>query len=68
MHRLGFTESSPESHMAASALMISMISKLFAVWDHQPARGHAGTAEVITHARDHGLPVRIIWPVGETRE
>jgi hypothetical protein len=28
--------------MAASELMIFMISELPAVWDHQPARGYAG--------------------------
>lgn len=68
VHRLKFTESTPESHMAASTLMISMISELFAVWDQQPARGHAGTADVVTHAREHGLPVHIIWPDGATRD
>ncbi|MGH3692400.1 MAG: hypothetical protein ACRDRX_00065 [Pseudonocardiaceae bacterium] len=68
VHRLEFTESNPESHMAASALMISMISELIAVWAHQPARGHAGTADVITHARQHQRPIRIIWPEGATRD
>jgi hypothetical protein len=34
VHRLKFTESTPPSHMAASKLMISMVSELFAVWDH----------------------------------
>jgi hypothetical protein len=27
--------------MAASKLMISMVSELLAVWDQQPARGYA---------------------------
>ncbi|MGH3897223.1 MAG: hypothetical protein ACRDTA_03035 [Pseudonocardiaceae bacterium] len=68
VHRLEFTESTADSHMAASKLMISMISELFAVWDQQPARGHGGTADVVTHARERGLPVRIIWPDGATRD
>ncbi|MGQ0718690.1 MAG: hypothetical protein ACT4NP_15545 [Pseudonocardiales bacterium] len=68
VHRLGFTESTSESHMAASELMISMISELFAVWDQQPARGYGGTADVVAHAHDRGLPVRIIWPDGATRD
>lgn len=68
VHHLEFTESNPEAHMAASTLMISMINELFAVWDHQPARGHAGTADIITHARHHQLPIRIIWPHGATRD
>jgi hypothetical protein len=54
--------------MAASKLMISMVSELFAVWDQQPARGYAGTTDVIAHARERGRPVRIIWPDGATRD
>lgn len=68
VHRLDFTESTSQSHMAASELMISMISELFAVWDRQPARGHGGTADVVAHARDQERPVRIIWPAGATRD
>lgn len=68
VHRLGFTESTSESHMAASGLMISMINELFAVWDQQPARGYGGTADVVAHAQEHGRPVRIIWPPGATRD
>ena len=68
VHRLDFTESTPESHMAASKLMISMISELFAVWDHQPARGYGGTADVVAHAHEQGRSVRIIWPAGASRD
>lgn len=68
LHRLDFTESTSESHMAASALMISLISELFAVWDQQPARGYGGTADVVAHARERGRPVRIVWPDGATRD
>ncbi|MGH3934291.1 MAG: hypothetical protein ACRDS1_04825 [Pseudonocardiaceae bacterium] len=68
VHRLEFTESTSQAHMAASELMISMISELFAVWDQQPARGHGGTADVVAHARDHGRSIRIIWPEGATRD
>ncbi|MGH3966313.1 MAG: hypothetical protein ACRDRY_24225 [Pseudonocardiaceae bacterium] len=68
VHRLDFTESTSESHMAASELMISMISSLFAVWDQQPARGYGGTADVVALARDKERPVRIIWPDGATRD
>ncbi|MGQ0778835.1 MAG: hypothetical protein ACT4NY_31240 [Pseudonocardiales bacterium] len=68
VHRLDFTESTAESHMAASELMISMVSELLAVWDQQPARGYGGTADIVAHARDRGLTVRIIWPDGATRD
>lgn len=56
VHRLNFTESTSESHMAASELMISMISELFAVWDQQPARGYGGTADVVAQAPNKGGP------------
>lgn len=68
VHRLQFTESTSESHMAASELMISMVGELFAVWDQQPARGYGGTAEIVAHAHEQGRPVRIIWPDGATRD
>lgn len=68
VHPLDFTESTPESHMAASELMIAMVSELFAVWDGQPARSYGGTADVVTRARDRGAPVRVIWPDGATRD
>lgn len=68
VHRLDFTESTSEAHMAASELMISMINELLAVWDQQPARAYGGTADVVAHARDQGRPVRIIWPHGVSRD
>lgn len=68
VHRLDFTESTPESHLAASELMLSMVGELLAVWDGQPARGYGGTADVVTRARDRGHPVRVIWPDGATRD
>jgi hypothetical protein len=68
LHRLGFTESTSEAHMAASELMVSMVSELVAVWDQQPPRGHGGTADVVAHARDRGRPVRVIWPDGAARD
>lgn len=68
VHRLDFTESTSESHMAASELMVSMVGELLAVWDQQPARSYGGTADVVAHARDRGLTVRVIWPEGATRD
>jgi hypothetical protein len=68
VHRLNFTESTSEAHMAASELMISMIGELLAVWDQQPARAYGGTADVVAHARNQGRPVRIIWPPGASRD
>jgi hypothetical protein len=68
LHRLPFTESTPEAHMAASKLMINEADQLYAVWDGQPARGYGGTADVVAYARERGVPVQVIWPAGAARD
>ena len=67
VHRLDYVDSSSESHMAASILMLSLISELVAVWDGQPSRAYGGTADVVDEARKRDIPVRIVWPEGATR-
>jgi len=67
VHRLPFAESTPESHMAASELMLGDADELYAVWDGKPARSYGGTADVVAYAREHGTPVRVIWPDGARR-
>jgi hypothetical protein len=68
VRRLPFTESSSESHMAASTLMIDTADELYAVWDGQPARAYGGTADVVAYARQRGIPVHVIWPPGAQRD
>jgi hypothetical protein len=68
VHRLPFTESTPEAHMAASKLMISEADELYAVWDGKPARGYGGTADVVAYARERSMPVLVIWPEGAQRD
>jgi hypothetical protein len=68
VYRLPFTESSPEALMAASEFMLDRADLLWAVWDGKPARGYGGTADVVTYARDNGLPVTVIWPDGAHRD
>lgn len=67
VHRLEFTESDPEAHMAASRHLLRHADLLYAVWDGRPARGWGGTADVVREARELGLPVEVIWPDGATR-
>src|SRR5580700_11532486 len=64
VHRLPFTQSTSEAHMAASELMLRHAGQLWAVWDGEPARGYGGTADVVAAAHDSHLPVQIIWPHG----
>jgi len=68
VHRLPFAESTSESHMAASKLMIDEADELYAVWDGKPARGYGGTADVVAYARDHDTTVQVIWPAGAERD
>ena len=68
VRRLPFTESTSESHMEASKVMIDQADELYAVWDGQPARAYGGTADVVTYARERGMPVRVIWPNGAQRD
>lgn len=67
VHRMPFTESTAESHMEASKAMADQADELYAVWDGQPARAYGGTADVVAYAREHGTPVRVIWPRGAVR-
>ena len=64
VHNLDYVESTSESYMAASMLMLSLIAELVAVWDGLPARGYGGTADVVREARALQLPVRVVWPAG----
>jgi hypothetical protein len=68
VRRLPFAEPTCESYMAASKLMIDTADELIAVWDGRPARGYGGTADVVAYAREHGIPVRVIWPAGAQRD
>src|SRR5215470_9264031 len=49
-------------------LLLARAGELWAVWDGKPARGYGGTADVVAHARDRGLPVLVIWPDGAHRD
>ena len=68
VHRLESIESTSESHMAASRMMLDHADQLGAVWDGQPARGYGGTADVVAEAHRHNLPVTVVWPVGVRRD
>ncbi|MFD7284100.1 hypothetical protein ACFV80_45820 [Streptomyces sp. NPDC059862] len=68
IHRTGLDTSGSHAHMAGSELLVDQVDELLAVWDGQPARGHGGTADVVTYARQKGVPVRVLWPEGATRD
>lgn len=68
VHRLNHVESTAQSHMDASIEMLESADLLFAVWDGLPARSFGGTADVVMHAREIGVPVTVIWPDGAHRD
>jgi hypothetical protein len=68
VRHMPFTESTSQAHMEASKAMIHQADQLFAVWDGQAARAYGGTADVVAYAREHGTPVRVIWPNGAERD
>lgn len=67
VHELDYEDSTAESHMAASMLMLTLIDELVAIWDGSPSRGYGGTADVVEQARARDIPVRIVWPEGAIR-
>ncbi|APA95783.1 hypothetical protein [Nocardia seriolae] len=59
--------SDPEAHQAGSLRMLDEAAELLAVWDGRPARGYGGTADVVSTARERGMPVTVLWPDGAER-
>ncbi|MER5797185.1 hypothetical protein [Streptomyces mirabilis] len=68
VHHTGMTASDSEAHMAGSEVLVGLAEELFAVWDGKPAWGYGGTADVVSYAERNGVPVRVLWPEGATRE
>ncbi len=68
VHHTGLTESDSQAHMTGSELLVGLVDELLAVWDGQPARGYGGTADVVAYAGRTGVPVRVLWPSGATRD
>ncbi|MCF3104722.1 hypothetical protein IPZ58_24475 [Streptomyces roseoverticillatus] len=68
VYRTGLAGSDAQAHMAGSELLVGLVDEVFAVWDGHPARGYGGTADVVAYARRTGVPVRVLWPDGATRD
>jgi hypothetical protein len=68
VERLPFVESTEQAHLAGGQAVVDGCERLVAVWDGQPARGIGGTADIVSYARQQGVPVAVLWPEGATRE
>ncbi|MFJ1532577.1 hypothetical protein ACIOFV_29885 [Streptomyces mirabilis] len=64
----GKAASDSDAHMVGSEILVGLAEELFAVWDGKPAWGYGGTADVVSYAERNGVPVRVLWPEGATRE
>ncbi len=67
VHHLNDRPDGPPPPMAAAFYMLAHANLLFAVWDGEQPRGLGGTADVVAYARNHGVPVEVIWPDGARR-
>ncbi|MBB5153108.1 hypothetical protein [Saccharopolyspora phatthalungensis] len=63
-----FAESGRDAYMGASEHILDTVDAMLAVWDGQPSAGHSGTGDVVKAAREHDVPVTVIWPDGAGRE
>jgi hypothetical protein len=68
VEQLPFVESTEQAHLAGGWAVVDGCERLVAVWDGQPARGIGGTADIVSYARQKGVPVAVLWPEGATRE
>ncbi|MGK5632070.1 hypothetical protein [Streptomyces sp. URMC 123] len=68
VHHTGLETSTEHAHMVSGELLVGLVDELLAVWDGGPARGLGGTADVVAYARRVGVPVRVVWPAGATRD
>jgi hypothetical protein len=68
VERLPFVESTEQAHLAAGQVVVDRSERLVAVWDGKPARGIGGTADIVSYARQKGVPVAVLWPDGAARE
>lgn len=51
----------------ANRTLLRRADRLVAVWDGNPPSGKGGTADTVIEAREIGIPVDIVWPVGAAR-
>jgi hypothetical protein len=47
--------------------VLDRCERLFAVWDGRPSREIGISAQMVSAARDRGMPVEVFWPQGSDR-
>jgi hypothetical protein len=61
-HRITCLSADPPDHDRAADMLLRHVDVLVAVWDGMPAEGAGGTPDIITQARQRGLPLLVISP------
>lgn len=57
-----------QAYEAANKVLLDRADRLVAVWNGKPPSGKGGgTADVVTKAREAGIPVDVVWPDGAER-
>lgn len=64
---LPFARPAEDAYWAAGRKVVELADEIFAVWDGGGSGGLGGTGDVVAFARQRGVPVTIIWPVGSSR-
>jgi len=52
--------SRPDAYMVAGKRVVDECTAIIAIWDHEPALGYGGTADVVEYARRKGKPTAIV--------
>ncbi|WP_201753865.1 hypothetical protein [Micromonospora rubida] len=63
----GYDRSGTAAYVAANRELVRRVQRLVAVWDGDPGCHAAATDRTVDWARQQGVPITILWPVGARR-
>lgn len=66
--KLDYVAPTEEAFWAAGQRVVLESERVVAVWDGKPAGGLGGTADVVEFARERGVHVDVVWPLGASRK
>ena len=68
VHVMPFEKANREAYETTNEVLVSTCDILFAVWDGQSGIDKGSTGSVVENARSRGVPVKVIWPEGASRD
>lgn len=66
LHILHTGGTDQDAYLAAGLRVVAESDMLMAVWNGQAAQGEGGTADIVQHALNTGVPILHIEPIGRT--